>query len=282
MAELPPVKDRRILSRIPLVSPAQLCIDIPQTAEQERFIQKSRYDIEEILSGRDDRMIIVLGPCSDHDRELSLEYARGVKSLADTVKDKFLLVKRTYFEKPRTILGWKGLINDPYINATYDINFGLRLARSILRDITDMGVPCATEYVNSSIMPDFISEFISWAAIGARTVESQGHRDLVSGVSMPVGFKNDRSGNLDGAIEAVLTSRNEYTFIGGTGYGGAAIVSTKGNDCTHIVLRGGKEPNYEHTHVVAAQELLRKASLPEIVMIDCSHGNSRKDYKISR
>ncbi len=273
------IKDTRITSRTPLVSPVQLSIDIAQPVEHEEFVRRSRKTIEDIMSGRDERIIIIVGPCSINDKYAAIEYARKLKSLSDEVKDKYFIVMRTYFEKPRTTLGWKGLINDPDINATYKINDGLRLARTILQGITDAGLPCATEYVNSLVIPDYTAEYISWAAIGARTVESQEHRELVSGLSMPVGFKNDRFGNIEGAIDAVLTSRGKHTFIGTADYGGGAIIETKGHDYTHIILRGGKEPNYERTHVIAAQEQLRKAKLPDIVMIDCSHGNSNKDYK---
>ena len=274
-----PVMNTRIRGRSPLISPAQLRIDIPQTDEQMSFIHKSRATIEDILSGKDDRMIVVVGPCSIHDKETALEYARRLKSLSDDVKDRYFLVMRTYFEKPRTTIGWKGLINDPHINGTNDINVGLHLARSILRECTDLGIPCATEYVDSLIIPDYTAEFISWTAIGARTVESPQHRQLASGLSMPVGFKNDRSGNVDVAIDAVLTARDPHTFLGVTDFGGVAIVATSGNNYTHIVLRGGREPNYEHTHITDALGKLHRANLPEILMIDCSHGNSKKDYR---
>lgn len=275
------IRDTRLeKERQPLVSPAQLEFEVRQTKEQMALVKETRLAIDNILKGADPRMLLVVGPCSIHDKDAAIDYAHRLKTLSETVQDRFLLVMRTYLEKPRTTLGWRGLITDPHLNETFDFNEGLRLARTILRDITNLGVSCATEYVDSLITPDYTSDFISWAAVGARTIESPGHRDLSSGLSMSIGFKHDRSGDVNTAIDAIVVAQHPHTFLGTTRQGGNAILRSKGNSSAHVVLRGGeKEPNYEYTHVQDTYARLRKANLPEIVMIDCSHGNSRKNYR---
>jgi 3-deoxy-7-phosphoheptulonate synthase len=223
-------------------------------------------------------MLAIVGPCSIHDEAAALEYAGLVRDLSEKVGDTLHLVMRVYFEKPRTTVGWKGLINDPWLDGSNDIVSGLRKARSLLLKITEMGVPAASEMLDP-IIPQYIADLVSWSAIGARTTESQTHREMASGLSMPVGFKNCTDGGLDTAINAIIASAAPQSFLGIDSHGRTCIVQTTGNPNTHLVLRGGTRPNYDSVSVMEAQELLRKKNLPEAVMIDCSHDNSRKDHR---
>ena len=270
--------DIRVEEYLPLISAYQVMTDLPKTVGGSEVVKTSRQDIETILSSKDNRMLFIVGPCSISDSESALEYAARLSELSSEVNDKIVLVMRTYFEKPRTTVGWKGLINDPDFNGTNDINKGLHISRSILLKILDYGVACATEYLEP-FTPQYNSDLISWAAIGARTVESPQHRQLASGLSMPVGFKNGTSGQIGVAINAALAARLPHTFSGITKYGTAASIKTKGNPFTHVILRGGLEPNYSSSNIKKTLKLLQKAGLYGAIMVDCSHGNSQKDYK---
>lgn len=246
------------------------------TAAQLTF--QTRQDIHRLLTDEDDRLLVVVGPCSIHDPELAKDYARKLKVLRDELKDDLVVVMRVYFEKPRTTVGWKGLINDPHLDGSFDINNGLRMARKLLLELNDIGVPAATEFLDM-ITPQYVADLISWGAIGARTTESQVHRELASGLSCPVGFKNGTDGNLKIAIDAIRAASVPHHFLSVTKFGHSAIVSTAGNPDCHIILRGGKHPNFEAEHVRASAADLAAAGLPEKVMIDFSHANSRKDYR---
>jgi 3-deoxy-7-phosphoheptulonate synthase len=239
---------------------------------------QSRRTIEAILAGRDARMLVVVGPCSIHDPKAALDYARKLLELAESVRDRIFIVMRVYFEKPRTIVGWKGLINDPGLDGTYRINQGLRLARRLLADLADLGMPAGTEFLDTTF-GQFFADLVSWGAIGARTVESQVHREMASGLSMPVGFKNRTDGNVQVAVEAILAARERHLFPSLTKEGAPAILETTGNPYGHLVLRGGTEsgPNFGIDAILAAVDRLRAARLPEAIMVDCSHGNSQKD-----
>ncbi|HEX6768969.1 MAG TPA: 3-deoxy-7-phosphoheptulonate synthase, partial [Candidatus Binatia bacterium] len=234
--------------------------------------------IEAILDGKDGRLLVVVGPCSIHDTRAALEYAGKLKPVADALGDALLIVMRVYFEKPRTVVGWKGLINDPDLDESYHINKGLRLARQLLADILDLGVPAGTEFLDTTF-GQFYADLISWGAIGARTAESQIHRELASGLSMPVGIKTRTDGNVQVAVDAIQAARSRHLFPSLTKEGAPAILETTGNPYAHLVLRGGSEtgPNFDAVSLAAAAKLLRAARLPEILMVDCSHGNSDKD-----
>lgn len=239
----------------------------------------ARQQAAKILRGEDDRLIVIVGPCSIHDPKAALEYASHLKPVADQIAGEVLVIMRTYFEKPRTTVGWKGLINDPDINDTFQINKGLRLARSLLCDLTNMGIPVGCELLDT-ISPQFLADLISWGAIGARTTESQLHRELASGVSFPLGFKNGTDGNITIALDAIRAASKPHHFLGVTKQGLAAITKTRGNDLCHLILRGGNgAPNYEKEHIEKTRTGLAKANLPEVIMVDCSHGNSRKQHK---
>ena len=270
--------DLRIVKTHPLLAPAILAEEIPLTEAASGKVYESRRAIEAILDGKDDRLLVVVGPCSIHDTRAALEYASKLKPIADALADALLIVMRVYFEKPRTVVGWKGLINDPDLNESYHINKGLRLARQLLADILELGVPASTEFLDTTF-GQFYADLISWGAIGARTAESQIHRELASGLSMPVGIKNRTDGNVQVAVDAIQAARSRHLFPSLTKEGAPAILETTGNPYAHLVLRGGSEsgPNFDAVSIAAAVELLRAAHLPEIVMIDCSHGNSDKD-----
>lgn len=270
----------RISGLRPLVPPAILIEELPLDTREANFVRQKRTEIADILFGRDDRLIVVVGPCSIHDPEAALEYARRLKKLADRLQDHLLIVMRVYFEKPRTVVGWKGLINDPYLDNSFQINAGLRMARKLLLDILDIGLPTGTEFLDT-IIPQFIADLVSWAAIGARTTESQVHRELSSGLSMPVGFKNGTGGNVQVAIDAIRSAQCSHWFPSVTKQGVAAIFSTTGNDTAHVILRGGARTgaNFDADHVTETADALRKASLPPHLFVDCSHGNSNKDYR---
>lgn len=270
--------DIRIKEIKPLISPALLEHDLPVSPELAAQIIQYRQEIVKIVRGEEARLLVVVGPCSIHDTKAALEYAEKLATLRQKFKESLCIVMRVYFEKPRTTVGWKGLINDPQLDGSCDINTGLRLARSLLLDINKLGVPAATEFLDT-ITPQYIADLISWGAIGARTTESQVHRHLASGLSMPIGFKNGTNGDIDIAINAILSAGAPHSFLSVTNSGLSAIVSTLGNQDCHVILRGGSNgPNYSEDHVDAVkQQLMSKGLLPNI-MIDCSHGNSLKDY----
>ena len=271
------VTDTRVVSSLPLPSPLKLTAEMPRTEKQVGFVAQTRLEIHNIIHGADPRLIFVVGPCSIHDLKAGLEYAQKLRAMADELNDRMLVLMRVYFEKPRTTTGWKGLIMDPHLNGTCDIPTGLRIAREFLSEVLDLGVPTATELLDP-ITPQYIADSLSWAAIGARTVESQTHRQMASGLSMPVGFKNSTAGNCDVAINAILAAANEQTFLGITPEGHASAVTTSGNPDCQIILRGGSNgPNYSAKFVSEAIAKAEKAGVNPSVMIDCSHGNSGKD-----
>ncbi|MGM0432599.1 MAG: 3-deoxy-7-phosphoheptulonate synthase [Spirochaetota bacterium] len=272
------ISDIRIQSITPLISPRDLRNRLAVEPELERQILQWRESVNRIVSREDKRIIGIVGPCSIHDKDAALDYAKKLAVLADSVKDKMVLVMRTYFEKPRTVLGWRGLILDPHLDGTYDIAHGLELAREILLEISRLGVPVGCEMLDP-IVPQYIDDIVCWAAIGARTAESQTHRNLASGLSVPVGFKNSTSGNLNTAINAIKSAANPASFIGIDKHGNSSILRTTGNDKGHLILRGGAgAPNYYEEEVEGAQQSMRKMGLNPTVMIDCSHANSRKKY----
>lgn len=261
-----------------LLTPKGLKQEFPLPEHLRKQIEESRKVISDIIHKRDKRQLIVIGPCSIHDPVSALEYARKLKVLADEVSDKLYIVMRVYFEKPRTTVGWKGLINDPNLNGTFDVEKGLRIARKLLLDLAELGLPLATEALDP-ISPQYLADLFSWSAIGARTTESQTHREMASGLSMAVGFKNGTDGNLGVAINAMQASAMGHSFIGINQQGQVTVLQTKGNPDGHVILRGGKSPNFEAQYVQECEQALRKAGLPEAIMIDCSHGNSNKDYR---
>ncbi|MDF3131194.1 3-deoxy-7-phosphoheptulonate synthase [Kiritimatiellaeota bacterium B1221] len=270
------VSDLNVLRTEPLPSPAELCVDVPRTEAQAEFVGNSRDEIQDIIFGEDNRFLLIIGPCSIHDPEACKEYARKLKALADEVKDRILVVMRVYFEKPRTSLGWKGLIMDPHLDGTNDIPTGLHMARGILREILDLGLPTATEFLDP-ITPQYIADLVSWSAIGARTSESQTHRQMASGLSMPLGFKNDTHGDLTPAVNAIKAANGQQTFLGVDQKGLASAVTTKGNPSCHMILRGGNTgPNFSEADVKAAMDLLEKNNLHPSVMVDASHANCGK------
>jgi len=254
----------------------KFCNDYPTSDIGAKTVLKGREDAKNILNGDDDRILVVVGPCSIHDVQAAKEYGQRLKKLAEELKGDLAIIMRAYFEKPRTTVGWKGLINDPLIDGSFQINRGLRLGRGLLCDLTDAGIPVGCELLDT-ISPQFIGDLVSWGAIGARTTESQLHRELASGCSFPVGFKNGTDGNADIAVDAIKAASHPHRFLGVTKHGLAAITKTKGNQLCHIILRGGKDgPNYEKKYVDETKKALQKAGLPQRIMIDCSHGNSSK------
>jgi 3-deoxy-7-phosphoheptulonate synthase len=264
---------------IPLITPEELKNELPLDPASEKTVVEGRNTIQEIITGRDKRLMVVTGPCSIHDETAALEYARKLVALQAEVKDHFYLVMRVYFEKPRTTVGWKGLINDPSLDGSYDMEAGLRRARKLLLEITAMGLPTATELLDP-ITPQYIAGLICWAAVGARTTESQTHREMASGLSMPVGFKNATDGDLGVAVNAVMAAAAVQHFIGIDSGGRTCIVRTTGNPWTHLVLRGGGgRPNYDSVSLATASEMLTSKGLPQAIMVDCSHANSNKDYR---
>ncbi|MBK6485328.1 MAG: 3-deoxy-7-phosphoheptulonate synthase [Gemmatimonadetes bacterium] len=269
------IDDVRISAVRPLVVPALLQERVPVDADAWGLVQRSRAAIADVLHGRDDRLLVVVGPCSIHDHEQALEYGRRLKSVADDLGEELLVVMRAYFEKPRTTVGWKGYINDPHLDGTFAINEGLERARRLLVELTTLGLPTGTEFLDL-LSPQYISDLVSWGAIGARTTESQSHRQLASGLSCPVGFKNGTDGSIKVAADAILAARTPHAFMGMTKLGVAAIFETRGNDDCHVILRGGKAPNHDAASVAACCEVLRASGLRGQVMIDVSHGNSGK------
>jgi 3-deoxy-7-phosphoheptulonate synthase len=276
--EVQRVRDQRIERVVPLMSPALLHHELPLTTDLHDTVLDSRRQVEDVLNGRDPRLLVVVGPCSVHDPAAAGEYATLLRREADRLSDDLLVVMRVYFEKPRSTVGWKGLINDPALDGTGDVGTGLRIARKLLLEIVGRGLPTAVEFLDP-ITPQYIADTVAWGAIGARTVESQVHRQLSSGLSMPIGMKNRPDGSIATAIEAIQAAEASHVFPGIDYSGTPAILHTTGNPDTHLVLRGGGgKPNYSATDVEAALRLLRKADLPERLVIDCSHGNSGKDH----
>ncbi|WP_293605565.1 3-deoxy-7-phosphoheptulonate synthase [Polaromonas sp. UBA4122] len=272
------IDDTRIGAVRPLITPALLEEWLPVPKATLALVEHSRAAISRVLHGGDDRLIVVVGPCSIHDHDQAMEYARQLKVQADALADELLVVMRVYFEKPRTTVGWKGYINDPHLDGSFAINEGLEMARRLLLDVLAIGLPVGTEFLDL-LSPQFISDLVSWGAIGARTTESPSHRQLASGLSCPVGFKNGTDGGIKVATDAIQAAQAAHAFMGMTKMGQAAIFETRGNDDCHVILRGGKQPNYAAADVNAACVLLKSAGLREQVMIDVSHANSSKQYQ---
>ena len=269
--------DLRIREIKELLSPDQVRRELPLTEKAAETTFEARRAVHRILHGADDRLLVIVGPCSIHDPKAALEYARKLKGERDRHQAELLIVMRVYFEKPRTTVGWKGLINDPHLDGSFQINDGLKIGRSLLLELNNLGIPAGVEYLDV-ISPQYIADVVSWGAIGARTTESQVHRELASGLSCPVGFKNGTDGNLKIAVDAIRTSQQPHHFLSVTKAGHSAIVSTMGNEDCHIILRGGKQPNYDAASVDAACKELGAAGLAQRVMIDLSHSNSQKNY----
>jgi 3-deoxy-7-phosphoheptulonate synthase len=259
-----------------LISPAELAKEFPATESLNLLVSESRKIVEDILQHKDKRMLMIVGPCSIHDEKSAFEYAEKIVKFHEKMKDRMFIVMRVYFEKPRTTIGWKGLINDPHLDGTNDIETGLRKARKILLKISEMGLPVATELLDP-IVPQYIADLVSWVAIGARTTESQTHREMASGLSMPVGFKNSTDGNLQTAIDAMRSANHPHSFLGIDQEGRISMVNTRGNSNGHIILRGGRSrPNYDVESIKEAEEKLQKSGANPLIMVDCSHANSNK------
>ncbi|GAA4666398.1 3-deoxy-7-phosphoheptulonate synthase [Gordonia humi] len=271
--------DRRVVAFSPIPSPRELLAELPLTDRRAEVVARDREEIAAIIAGRDDRMIVVVGPCSVHDPEAALDYARRLAPLAAEYADTLKIVMRVYFEKPRTTVGWKGLINDPGMDETYDVERGLRTARRLLLDVIDLGLPVGCEFLEPT-SPQYIADTVAWGAIGARTTESQVHRQLASGLSMPIGFKNGTDGNVQVAIDGAQAAAAPHVFFGVDDAGRGAVVQTSGNEDCHIILRGGTPgPNYDAASVTAAVAALANAGQSPKVMVDCSHANSGKDHE---
>jgi len=272
--------DLRIQELRPLIPPIILVDEeLPITEKATDTVTAARRQIADIISGRDDRLLVIVGPCSIHDTEAALEYAGRLKKQAERLSGDLLVIMRVYFEKPRTTVGWKGLINDPGLDGRFNINHGLRVARGLLLDLGNMELPAGSEFLDT-ITPQFTADLVSWGAIGARTTESQVHRELASGLSMPVGFKNGTGGSIQIAIDGVRAALHPHRFLGVTSQGIAAIISTRGNESCHVILRGSNQgPNYDRTTVDETAQALRDSGLPARILVDCSHGNSEKDYR---
>ena len=268
----------RIVEKFDLITPNDVISEYPLTDEISKLVYGTRNEASQILHGKDDRVIVVCGPCSIHDPESALEYAHLLKEAKDSLNTNLLIIMRVYFEKPRTTVGWKGLINDPDINESYDANKGLMLARKILRDITSMGLPVGTEFLDP-ISPQYVADLISWGAIGARTAESQSHRELASGLSCPIGIKNGTTGALKPAIDGIQAANHPHVFFSNTKDGRVSIYKTSGNSDSHIILRGGKEPNFSPEAIQQTLTALVEADVNDSIMVDASHGNSQKQFK---
>ena len=270
----------RIASQETLITPRDLKEELPISNTAGTVITAGRQAIQDILDRKDHRLMVVIGPCSIHDTEAAMEYAHKLKALSAKVDDTLLLVMRVYFEKPRTTTGWKGLINDPYLDDSFKIQEGLRIGRKLLIDVAELGLPASTEALDP-ISPQYLQDLISWSAIGARTTESQTHREMASGLSSAVGFKNGTDGGLEVAINAILSSSNPHRFLGINGQGQVAIIETSGNPYAHVVLRGGSgKPNYDYVSVSMCEQELRKAGIQPNIMVDCSHANSNKNHEL--
>lgn len=275
-----PIENVNIVSQEILVSPSALKAELPLTDKALNTVTQGRALVNNILDRKDPRLMIVIGPCSIHDTKAALEYAERLATLADRVKDTIAIVMRVYFEKPRTTVGWKGLINDPHLNDSFKIEEGLRIGRKLLIDIAEMGLPTATEALDP-ISPQYLQDLISWSAIGARTTESQTHREMASGLSCAVGFKNGTDGSLTVAINALQSVANPHRFLGINNEGQVAITHTRGNPYGHMVLRGGGgKPNYDSVSVAACEKALKANNVSENIMVDCSHANSNKDHNL--
>lgn len=273
------MENTKIISFQPLIRPDTLKQKYPITESIKNLVMNTRQEIRNIIKGISERKLFIIGPCSIHNVDEALVYAKELKQLADRVQDRILIVMRVYFEKPRTTIGWKGLINDPDLDNSFQVNKGLELARKLLLDINSIGLPCGYEVLDT-ITPQYISDLMSWGAIGARTTESQVHRQMVSGLSMPVGFKNGTGGSVVVARDAVLSANYPHCFMGITDKGEPAIVTTKGNKDCHIILRGGNNgPNFHIDNIIETTDMMAVKNLSPAVMIDCSHGNSMKDYR---
>ncbi len=273
------IDDVRIQNIRPLMAPEILLEDLPVGEKQNETIYAGRREIEQILAGEDDRLVLIVGPCSIHDPEAGMEYARRLAPLRERYRDELSIVMRVYFEKPRTTVGWKGLINDPHLDGSFSIREGLHKARGFLLDVTALGLPTGSEFLDP-IMPQFYADLVSWGAIGARTSESQVHRELASGLSMPVGFKNGTYGTVQMAIDAIGAAAGEHHFLSVTKQGIAGIVATKGNPFCHVILRGGTSgPNYDVESIAKVEAQLEDAGLSPRIMVDCSHANSGKDHE---
>ena len=271
------VENLRVVGVTRLITPAQIKEQLPAGDSQLALVEKTRQEAKSILRGEDDRMLVIVGPCSIHDPVSALEYARQLAVLSQELADRYLIVMRVYFEKPRTTIGWKGFINDPNLDESCDMAKGILLARKLLLDILDLGLPTATEFLDP-IIPQYTAELITWAAIGARTTESQTHREMASGLSMPVGFKNATDGSFQTAIDAMASACTQHSFLGIDQDGATSIIKTAGNPDSHVVLRGGRTaPNYHPEDVALAEQALRKSGLHPTLMVDCSHANSGKD-----
>ena len=271
--------DLRISGTRPLISPAILEYELPVPDSTASLISNARREIEAVFRGKSDRLVVVVGPCSIHDPEAAIEYAYKLKEEAVRLRHELIIVMRVYFEKPRTTVGWKGLINDPHLDDSFDINYGLRAARALLLDISTIGLPAATEFLDT-ISPQYVADLISWGAIGARTTESQIHRELASGLSMPIGFKNGTGGDIQIALDAIQSASRPHHFLGVTKQGISAIVSTKGNEACHLILRGGQSgTNYDADSISTVSGVLGSQCFPQYLMVDCSHGNSKKNYR---
>jgi 3-deoxy-7-phosphoheptulonate synthase len=275
-----PTQDLNIRDMLPLISPRALKVELPMAETTNRTVVEGREAVKRILRQEDHRLLVIVGPCSIHDPEAALQYAGRLNALRQELADRLCIVMRVYFEKPRTIIGWKGLIYDPYLDGSDDMATGLRVARQLLIDINDMGLPAGTEMLDP-ITPQYHADLITWAAIGARTTESQTHREMASGLSMPVGFKNSTEGNLQVAINAMESACQPHTFLGIDQDGQTCVVRTAGNPWGHVVLRGGHaRPNYDAQSLAEADQRLRKAGLEPVLMVDCSHANANKQYEL--
>ena len=268
----------RIVEKFDLITPNNVISKYPLTDEISKLVYGTRNEASQILHGKDDRVLVVCGPCSIHDPQSAMEYARLLKGARDSLSADLLIIMRVYFEKPRTTVGWKGLINDPDINESYDANKGLMLARKILRDITALGLPIGTEFLDP-ISPQYVADLVSWGAIGARTAESQSHRELASGLSCPIGIKNGTTGALKPAIDGIQAANHPHVFFSNTKDGRVSIYKTSGNSDAHIILRGGKEPNFSSDSIQQTLTALTEADVNDSIMVDASHGNSQKQFK---
>jgi len=268
----------RIVEKFDLITPNNVISEYPLTDEISKLVYGTRNEASQILHGKDDRVLVVCGPCSIHDPVSAMEYAQLLKGARDSLSADLLIIMRVYFEKPRTTVGWKGLINDPDINESYDANKGLMLARKILRDITAMGLPIGTEFLDP-ISPQYVADLVSWGAIGARTAESQSHRELASGLSCPIGIKNGTTGALKPAIDGIQAANHPHVFFSNTKDGRVSIYKTSGNSDAHIILRGGKEPNFNPDAIQQTLTALTEADVNDSIMVDASHGNSQKQFK---
>ncbi|WP_371188836.1 3-deoxy-7-phosphoheptulonate synthase [Thalassotalea maritima] len=271
------LSDIHVNSEEVLISPNELKAKLPLTDADRQFILNARQTISNIVHKRDPRLLVISGPCSVHDVEAAKEYGRKLKSLHDKYQDSMYIVMRVYFEKPRTTVGWKGLINDPHMDGSFDVATGLETARELLLYLTELGLPLATEALDP-ISPQYLAELFSWSAIGARTTESQTHREMASGLSMPIGFKNGTNGSLDVAINAMQSAASSHRFMGINRDGQVALIKTSGNPDGHVILRGGKQPNYDSVNVAICEQQLTKAGLANALIVDCSHANSSKDH----